>query len=173
MAADRIQIGGLKGPHGLQGYVKVKLLLADPALLRSIKTVFLADGTGYGLVNSKPVGQGLVAIQLAGIATPEAAAALKGPVFAEKSAFDVAEDEVLLADLIGQPVVDHTGKVQGLVEAITELPAGPALVIKTEANPKTLLVPLAADFVVVTAAAAANLPPRLELTPLGLQLLTL
>jgi len=173
MAASRICIGGLKGPHGLQGWVKVKLLLADATVLQG-QSIQQEDGTAYAILGLKAVGQGLVALQLAGITTPEQAAALKGPVYLAKKALAVAEDEVLLTELIGQPLLNIAGVACGTITGITELPAGPALQVALPVNlpnvrPKTALVPINLAFVTLS----ASTPPVAQLTAWGEQLLSL
>jgi 16S rRNA processing protein RimM len=169
MAGDRIKIGGLKGPHGLQGWVKAKLFVAAPEDLLG-QALELENGTAYPVQALKTVGQGLVALQLQGINTPEQATALKGPLYLPKAALALDDDEVLLADLLGQPLLGPTGSPCGTITGITELPAGPALQVKTAAEkPKTLLIPVATAFVTLTAAT----PPTAQLTDLGEQLLQL
>ncbi len=169
MAGDRIRIGGLKGPHGLQGFVKAKLFLADTAVLAG-QAVQLEDGTNYAVLAMKPVGQGLLALQLQGISTPEAAAALKGALYLPKAAIPPSDDEVLLADLIGQPLRGPNNEDCGTIAGLAELPAGPALQIRLLADPaKQILVPLNGAFIEIT----ASTPPTAQLTELGAQLLTL
>jgi len=169
MAGDRIKIGGLKGPHGLQGWVKAKLFLADNSLVMG-QTLQQEDGTPYTVQNLKAVGQGLVALHLAGVTMPEQAAALKGPLYLPKAALPLDEDDVLLADLVGQPLLGHTGTPCATIVGIAKLPAGPALEVTTLAEkPKKALVPVEAAFVSLSAAT----PPAAQLTELGAQLLTL
>ncbi|MCA3244463.1 MAG: hypothetical protein INF43_04050 [Alphaproteobacteria bacterium] len=173
MAGDRIKIGGLKGPHGLQGWVKAKLLLAEPEDLVG-QAVQLEDGSPYPVHALKAVGQGLLALQLAGISTPEQAAALKGPLYLAKTALALADDEVLLADLVGQPLLNAAGTVCGTIGGVAALPAGPALQITIPQPPpaekaKSVLIPVVEAFVMLTAAT----PPVAQLTPFGEQLLSL
>jgi ribosomal 30S subunit maturation factor RimM len=169
MAESRIKIGGLKGPHGLQGWVKAKLFLADTAMLQG-ETLQLESGASYAVQALKPVGQGLVALQLKGITTAEQAAALRGPLYLPKEALNLSDDEVLLSDLVGQPLLGPDGEVCGTISGITELPAGPALQVKLPSEtPKNALVPLEAAFIDLR----GGTPPQAQLTPFGLQLLSL
>jgi ribosomal 30S subunit maturation factor RimM len=169
MAESRIKIGGLKGPHGLQGWVKAKLFLADTAMLQG-QALQLESGVSYTVQALKPVGQGLLALQLKGITSPEQAAALKGPLYLPKEALNLSDDEVLLSDLLGQPLLGPDGEVCGTISGVTELPAGPALQVKLpDDKPKTALVPLEAAFIELS----GGTPPQAKLTPFGLQLLSL
>jgi ribosomal 30S subunit maturation factor RimM len=173
----RLKIGALKGPHGLQGWVKAALTLEDPQLLAELGTCQLEDGRALTITGIKQVGQGLMAIKIEGIDTPEATAPIRGALYLDAAAVPVDDDEILLADLLGQPLYgpDET-TIVGTITDIRELPAGPALTITlpavegapTPPKPKTALVPLEEEFILLDAE-----PIRATLTELGLALLAL
>lgn len=172
MTNTRITIGGLKGPHGLQGWVKANLKLEDPALILTLKGLTVGE-TPIDVLNIKAVGQGLFALQLKGISTPEAASALRGLITIARENMPVDENEVLLADLLGQPLYGPEGNVLGTIQAVNELPAGPALIIALplatgQTKAKTALIPLEEAFIELGAS-----PAKATLTEFGLSLLSL
>jgi ribosomal 30S subunit maturation factor RimM len=161
-----LHVGALRGPHGLHGWVKAALTLDNPQLLLQTP-VQLADGRTLTVVTLKPVGQGLMGLQLEGISTPEAAAMLKGPLYLPRTAIPVAADEVLLANLVGRPLLAADGNVAGTISAIRALPAGPALEINVPGRKTSALIPIVADFLLLEA------EDRVTLTELGKALLTI
>ena len=164
---NAITVGACKGPHGLQGWVKVRLDMAEPSLL--LHTPVSIAGQTYAVQGLKTVGQGLWAVQLQGITTPEAAAALKGhPVVADRSTWPTSEDEVYLADMLGQTLYNSQNQPVGTVASVAELPAGPALVIHIEGRKTQPIIPLEEAFV-----ALESNPPHATLTLLGDALLNL
>lgn len=172
MTNTRITIGALKGPHGLQGWVKANLKLEDPALILELKGLMVGE-TPIEVLNIKAVGQGLFALQLKGVTTPEAASALRGLITVARENMPVDDNEVLLADLIGQPLYGPEGNVVGTIQAVNELPAGPAFIIALplasgETKQKTALIPLEEAFIELEAA-----PAKATLTEFGLSLLSL
>lgn len=172
MTTNIMTIGALKGPHGLQGWVKANLKLEDPAFILDLEGLMVGE-TPIEVLNIKAVGQGLFALQIKSISTPEAAAALRGLITIPRANMPVDEDEVLLADLIGQPLFGPDAAPVGTIQAVQELPAGPALVVELPlaegtTKPKTVLIPVEEDFVELEAA-----PTKATLTEFGLSLLTL
>ncbi|NBX86317.1 MAG: 16S rRNA processing protein RimM [Proteobacteria bacterium] len=146
-AQDWVTVGALRGPHGLRGMVKAKIGLDDPDMLLS-GPVVAEDGRQWRVKKWQQVGQGLLALQLEGVASIEAAEGLRGiAIKMDRSGWAVDEGEVFVAALVGMVVRDAVGDEVGRVVAVTELPAGPA--VEIEVNGKRGLVPVAVEFMAV------------------------
>lgn len=155
---DWVVVGALRGPHGLRGLVKAKIGLDDPDLLLSGPLV-AEDGRQWRVKKWQQVGQGLLALQLEGVESIEAAEGLRGiTVKMDRSGWEADDGEVFVAALVGMKVRDADGGEVGRVLAVPELPAGPAVEIEA-ANGKRALVPVAVEFMVVG--------DEIELTELG------
>lgn len=159
-----VNVGALKGPHGLKGQVKAKITLDDPDLLVEAGPLLLDDGTELTVTGWMAVGQGLLALTLNGVDSVGAAIKLRGPVFLRRGNFPALDDEIYLDEVVGQDVVGPDGTVVGRVRGIADLPAGPALEIERP-DAKPVLVPAQPDFVL--------LGDEIVLTELGTALLSL
>lgn len=146
MVAEKlISVGALRGPHGLKGMVKAKIGLDDYELLKEAGPLLTKDGRTLKVVKWQMAGQGLVALQIEGVSTMDAAEALKGvEVFLDRNLWPEDEDEVFLDSLVGQDVTGPDGAVVGSVKGYVELPAGPALEILV--NGVTKVMPCEAEF---------------------------
>ena len=167
MSEKLIAAGALKGPHGLQGWVKLACKLEDPALLIEAGPCVLANGQEFEATGLKQVGQGLLGVKFKGIDTPEAASALRGMLYLKRAHVPVNDNEVLLGDLVGQPLFGPDGTIAGTIDTLVELPAGPALEVSVPGRKNTALVPLNPEFVTL------EVGPKAILTILGLDLLSL
>ncbi|PZP40555.1 MAG: 16S rRNA processing protein RimM [Pseudomonas fluorescens] len=163
-AVKLISVGALKGPHGLKGAVKAKIGLDDYDLLVEAGPLISKDGKEFKVTKWQPVGQGLLALTIAGITTVEGAEALKGTeVFLDRNKWPEDEDEVFLDSLVGADVVGPDEAVLGTVKGTVELPAGPALEVIMGDAVKVL--PLDAEF--------CELDDKVYLTELGVAVLAL
>lgn len=162
-----VHVGALRGPHGLKGMVKAKLTLDDPQLAVSGGPLYAADGREFKVVKVQQAGQGLLALTIDGVGTPEQAEALKGvAVYLDRAHWPEDPVAVYLADIAGAEVVDEAGTVLGVAGKSIELPAGPALEVVRGSDGKTVILPLDEAFV-------AALGERVEVTGLGAQALAL
>ncbi|MEO1469986.1 MAG: ribosome maturation factor RimM [Pseudomonadota bacterium] len=127
MAEDtRICLGAIAGAHGVRGDVRLKSFCAEPA-----------DIAAYGPLETegrdrrfavrllKPVKEGFAA-RLEGVATREAAEALRGTrLYVERTRLPrLPDDEFYHADLVGLEVRDTGGTRLGRVRAIHDHGAG-------------------------------------------------
>lgn len=123
-------LGALAGAWGVQGAVRLKSFCAAPEAIGDYAPLVTADGRSFGVRLLRPLA-GAFAARLTGIATREAAEALKGlRLYAPRSALPaLEEDEFYHADLIGMEAVDAGGAPFGRVRAVHDHGAGDLLEI--------------------------------------------
>jgi 16S rRNA processing protein RimM len=104
--------------HGVAGVLRVALHNPASTALTRAATVFVGDRE-LAVESARPVGGGAYLLRVTGIADRDHADALRGePVAVAREALDVAEEEVLLADLVGCRVELPDGTEWGVVAAI-------------------------------------------------------
>jgi 16S rRNA processing protein RimM len=168
MSPDRILLGRIGRPHGVQGLVRVQSFTADPADIAAYGP--LADEAGARTFTLRVVQPGerpVVAVE--GVADREAAAKLTGTALyvARDRLPAPAEDEFYHADLIGLAVEDGSGRRLGTIAAVNDHGAGAFLEIETGAQPLLLpftraavpVVDLAGGRVVIVPPAEIVVPP--------------
>jgi 16S rRNA processing protein RimM len=113
----RIEIGRITRAHGIRG--EVVIVTHDPAseLLGEIETLWIG-GAERRLTGARNTHRGWL-VQLEGVATRNDAEALRGQlVEVDRSVLELADDEILLADLVGCRVVRADGTAWGTIAAI-------------------------------------------------------
>jgi 16S rRNA processing protein RimM len=128
-------MGRVLGPWGVRGWVKVAPYGDEPEGLAAQRTWWMQDAAGAWqpyAVSEARVHSGTVVGAIAGYATPEAAAALKGrDVAVPRSALPrLSKDEVYLADLVGLDVTSASGRPLGVVVAVEDFGAHPVLRVR-------------------------------------------
>lgn len=126
-------MGRLAAPHGVRGAFKVQPLSADPASLLGFPQWWLRlprtdEWTAYA-VRTCHLRSGTIVAELDGIATREAAGALRGATVGVPAGLLplLGEDEFYESDLAGMTVVNRTGEVLGRVVDFMESGAHPIL----------------------------------------------
>lgn len=140
--ADRICVGAIGGAFGVQGEVRLKSFCATPEDIAAYGPLYTEDGTKKFTVRlTRPVAGGLGA-RLSGVATKEAADALRGTtLWADRARLPrLPDDEFYHADLIGLAVQDTGGAPIGTVTAVHNHGAGDILEIRAP-DGRSLLVP--------------------------------
>jgi 16S rRNA processing protein RimM len=138
---DRICVGTIAGAFGVQGEVRLKSFCAEPAAIGDYGPLWTEDGSrSFKIKLTRPVTGGFGA-KLPGIATKEAADALKGVLlFADRARLPkLPDDEFYHADLIGLEVVDTGGAALGKIIAVQNHGAGD--ILEVTGGPKALLIP--------------------------------
>ncbi len=123
-----ICVGAIAGSFGVRGEARIKSFCADPAAIADYAPLTLEDGRSFDLQITRPV-KGGYAARLTGIASKEAADALRGQrLHAPRERLpSLPDDEFYHADLIGLAVVDTGGKPLGRVHEIHDHGAGDVL----------------------------------------------
>ena len=137
---DLVCLGAIAGAWGVQGAVRLKSFCADPAAIAGYGPLLTEDGRSFGVTLLKPLA-GAFAARLTGIASREAAEALKGTRLHTRRGNlpPLVEDEFYHADLIGLEVVDTRGAVLGRVRAVADHGAGDILEIARPGAAELLL----------------------------------
>ena len=143
MKKTYIECGKVCSAHGVRGLMKVESWCDSPKVLASMKRVFLADVSGKykeTAVKSASVSNDMVLMSIEGIESREAAQAMKGTLlYLHRDDIPVPNGAMLLADMIGLPVVDvDTGTIYGEISDITDAVRGKLYSVKTE-NGEVLL----------------------------------
>lgn len=141
--ADRICVGAIAGAFGVQGEVRLKSFCADPEAIADYGPLWTEDGKrSFEVTLTRPVAGGLGA-RLSGVATKEAADALRGvQLYADRDRLpSLPDDEFYHADLIGLAVHDPGGVRIGTVRAIHNHGAGDIVEIFAPGRKSALLLP--------------------------------
>ncbi|MEL6576604.1 MAG: ribosome maturation factor RimM [Pseudomonadota bacterium] len=135
-----ICVGAIAGAFGVQGEVRLKSFCAVPEDIAAYGPARSEDGAQeFKIRITRPVKGGLAA-RLSGVATREAAEALKGTrLHVPRSRLPrLPDDEFYHADLIGLTVQDTGGELLGRVHAVHDHGAGDMLEVRGE-GPALLL----------------------------------
>lgn len=140
---DRICVGAIAGAFGVAGEVRLKSFCADPAAIATYGPLWTEDGSrSFAVRLTRPVAGGLGA-RIAGVATKEAADALKGvALYADRTRLpSLPDDEFYHADLIGLAVHDTGGALIGRVAAVHNHGAGDLIEVALPSPAAPLLLP--------------------------------
>jgi 16S rRNA processing protein RimM len=135
-------IGKITVPFGVRGQVKMFAITSTPEHLQRVKTVFVGDDfTPYQLQRSAIHKGAMMIVTLNGVATREAAEALRGQdVYMRASdALPLASDEYYLHDLPGLRVRTTDGTELGVVKEVLETGANEVLVVKRTGGGEALI----------------------------------
>lgn len=165
---DRICVGSIAGAFGVAGEVRLKSFCAIPEDIATYGALWTEDGKrSFTVKLTRPVAGGLGA-RLSGVASKEAADALRGvELFADRSRLpSLPDDEFYHADLIGLEVRDTGGRLIGTVRAVHNHGAGDLLEIFGQGRKGPLLLPFTKAAVptvdLATGRIVADLPEGLE-----------
>ncbi|MEM1382546.1 MAG: ribosome maturation factor RimM [Pseudomonadota bacterium] len=134
-------VGAVAGAFGVRGEVRLKSFCADPAAIEEYQPLWTEDARRSFSVQLTRTVKGAFAARLGGVATREAAEALRGtPLHAVRATLPpLPDDEFYHADLIGLSVTDPGGGALGRVRAVYDFGAGDML--EVIGGPKPLVIP--------------------------------
>lgn len=117
MKKQFLECGKIVTTHGIKGEVKVQPWCDSPDFLLDFETLFLRRGETPLTVERARVQKNMVVLKIAGVDTPEAAAALRNQVlYIDRADAPVGEGEYFVQDLIDCEVFDaDTGRSYGKV----------------------------------------------------------
>ena len=132
MADDLICVGAIAGAFGVRGEVRLKSFCAEPAAIVDYAPLVTEDGRSFDVRLTRVINNGL-SVKLSGVASKEAADALKGvQLFAPRDRLPVLDDdEYYHSDLIGMEVLDTGGTKLGTVKNVLNHGAGDLLEVST------------------------------------------
>ncbi len=166
-APGLICVGAIAGAFGVHGEVRLKSFCAEPAAIGDYGPLSTEDGSRSFTVKVTRAVSGGFAARLSGVATREAAEALKGArLYVDRERLSaLPDDEFYHADLIGLEVVDPGGRALGRVRAVHDHGAGDILEI-TRPGAAPLLLPFTRALVPTVDLAAgrviADPPPETD-----------
>src|SRR5262245_40465325 len=115
--SGRIEIGGVARAHGIRGEIVIVTHDPDSETVGAVDKLWIG-GIERTITSARDTQRGWL-VQLEGITTRTEAEALRGQtVEVDRSALDVGDDEVLLADLVGLDVRRADGTSWGKVAEI-------------------------------------------------------
>lgn len=141
MSDTLVLLGVIGAAHGVRGEVRIRSHTADPLAIGDYGPLLDKAGRAFRIKDVRPAKEVVVA-RIEGVATREAAEALKGvELFVPRARLPAAEDEdeFLQADLIGCAVVAPDGAALGTVTAVENYGAGDLLDIRTPEGRSVLL----------------------------------
>lgn len=147
--AQRVVLGRVTGPHGVQGWLRVRTFTQSRETLLGFGTWMVggeAGWTEYGLLDGRVHADGLM-VRLQGIADRDAAAALRGSEIAiwRSQLPALQEGEYYWSDLEGLNVFTGDGVALGVVERLFETGANDVMVVRGD---RERLIPFVMDAVV-------------------------
>ncbi len=114
---NRIEIGVIARAHGIRGEVVIVTHDPDSETLADVTTIYVG-GVTRKIVGARDTQRGWL-VQLEGVATRNDAEALRGQIVeVDRSAIELADDEILLADLVGCEVRRADGTPWGKIAAV-------------------------------------------------------
>ncbi|OSP56593.1 ribosome maturation factor RimM [Pseudoruegeria sp. SK021] len=143
MTSPLICVGAIAGSFGVRGEVRLKSFCADPLAIGDYAPLTTEDGSrSFTVQITGQIKDGLAA-RLSGIATKEAADALKGlRLFAPRDRLPgLPDDEFYHTDLIGLEVVDTGGHILGRVSAVLNHGASDLIEVQGKGLKDGLLLP--------------------------------
>jgi 16S rRNA processing protein RimM len=153
---DLVLVGEFGRAHGLKGEVRLKSHTGDPLAIAAYGPLTAANGRKFQIkknIRQAPGGAPDILIaQVEGVTSREAAEALnRVELYLERDKLPPPEDEdeYLLADLIGLPVQDETGRAIGTIVNVPNYGGGDLLEIAPMPHGATALLPFTKEFVPV------------------------
>ncbi|NND19177.1 MAG: 16S rRNA processing protein RimM, partial [Silicimonas sp.] len=129
---ETVCVGAIAGAFGVRGEVRLKSFCAEPEAIETYGPLSTEDGGRSFDVRLTGAIKNGFSSRLSGVATKEAADALKGVrLFAPRERLpDLPDDEFYHADLINLTVLDAGGQEIGQVRAVLNHGAGDMLEVQ-------------------------------------------
>jgi 16S rRNA processing protein RimM len=146
---DRVLVGDIGRPQGLQGEVRIRSFTAEPASIAEYGPLEDETGTRLFEIESLRVTPKALSARIKGVTTREEAEALTGTrLYVPRSRLpERAEDEWYHSDLIGLAAINADGATIGTVIAVHNFGAGDLLEIESPGGGATVLMPFTRETV--------------------------
>lgn len=149
MKKEFLECGKILTAHGVRGAVKVEHFCDSAEVLAKAKRVFFCEKGEFrerSVVTGSVMGESVL-LTLSGIDSREAAIALRGVMlYFHRSDVPVAKGAVLIADMIGLPVIHaESGDVLGKISEVSDVAGRRIYTVKTDTG--EVLLPDVPDFI--------------------------
>lgn len=149
MKKEFLECGKILTAHGVRGAVKVEHFCDSAKVLAGAKRVFFSERGEYReckVVSGSVMGE-YVLLSLCGIDSREAAIALRGrTLYFHRSDVPVSEGALLIADMIGLPVIHaESGLSLGEISDVSDIAGRRIYTVKTDTG--EVLLPDVPDFI--------------------------
>jgi 16S rRNA processing protein RimM len=146
---DRVLVGDIGRPQGLQGEVRIRSFTAEPASIAEYGPLEDETGTRLFEIESLRVTAKALTARLKGVESRDQAEALTGTkLFVPRSRLpEREEDEWYHSDLIGLAALNADGATIGTVIAVHNFGAGDLLEIEPPGGGATVLMPFTRETV--------------------------
>lgn len=144
---EKILIGTILKPQGLNGEIKCKLENSDYSVIENVTEIYLQNKDVPTRIKSKAFRNGYLYIKIGTIDSREKADLLRGfNFYAERKFLNIPEDEYMIDDMIGLKVIDENGNEIGVLKDVENYGASDLLVI--DQYKREYMVPFVDDIVV-------------------------
>ena len=149
MKKEFLECGKILTAHGVRGAVKVEHFCDSARVLAKAKRVFFYERGEYKecqVLDGSVLGQ-FVLLTLSGMDSREEAIALRGvTIYFHRSDVPLPHGAVLLADMIGLPVIHaESGEVLGKISDVSDVAGRRIYTVKTDTG--EVLLPDVPDFI--------------------------
>ncbi|HEY6656660.1 MAG TPA: ribosome maturation factor RimM [Methyloceanibacter sp.] len=146
---DRVLLGEIGRPQGLQGEVRIRSFTAEPGAIADYGPLEDETGTRLFEIESLRVTPKALSARLKGVESRGQAEALTGTkLYVPRSRLpEREEDEWYHSDLIGSAALDPDGAAIGTVIAVHNFGAGDLLEIRPASGAATVLMPFTRETV--------------------------
>lgn len=150
MKKEYLECGKICNAHGVRGLLKVESWCDTPSVLAKQKRVYFEKRDGSyeerSVVSASVMGE-LVLMNIDGVQSREDAIALKNKVlFLHRSDIPVKRGAMLIADMIGLPVIHaESGERLGTLKSVDDAARGMIYTVATEK--KDVLIPAVDEFI--------------------------
>lgn len=144
-----VLLGEIVRPHGVRGEVKLRSFTEDPCAIAAYGVLTTDRGESVTLKNVRAAHDHVIA-RIEGVNDRDGAERLKGRQLqvAREALPDLDdEDEEYAADLVGLPVIGHSGTTLGTIVAVQNYGAGDLLEVEVKGRKSTVLLPFTDDVV--------------------------
>jgi 16S rRNA processing protein RimM len=141
VSSSQLPIGVIVGPQGIRGQFKVKPFTSTPQSLSAYGPVTMDNSQQLTLQILSVNAKGLAVVRAKGVATRDAAEALRGvTLYVERDCLpDIDDCEFYHADLLGMIVTRHDGVHLGTLLAIHDFGAGEIAELSPDNGPTIML----------------------------------
>lgn len=136
-----IEIGKIVNTHGIKGEVKIQPWCDDPCIFDELESLIINEKP-YSILKNR-LHKNCEIVQLEGIDNIEDAELLRNKiVYVMRDEIKLPKGRHFIADIIGLPVKEESGRVLGIVDDIIKTGSNDVYNLKDTFNNKPILIPV-------------------------------